>query len=87
MHRLLVELIELIVEERKKKPGGPRTDLGALRQLNPDAFKVKVKGTLNDTDDDAEEAADELGVAKRTLYQYLEDEPDLEPDRKAKPKP
>lgn len=36
----------LLAERRRRKPGGPRTDLGALRQLDPGAFAAKVTSTM-----------------------------------------
>jgi len=82
---LLREFIELVLErrhskgkgERKKKPGGPRTDTGAIRQLNPEKFKTQVRAAVKDAGGDVKDAAKEMGVAKRTMYHYLEDEPGL----------
>lgn len=59
---------------RRKKPGGPRTDIGALRQLNPDKFRVKVKAAMNTKVGDVSAAAKELDVSQRTLYHYLDDD-------------
>ncbi len=76
--------VALVLEKRgkrkrkKKKPGGPRTDVGALKQLQPDTFKVKVKAVIADKDGDIESSARTLGVAKRTLYHYIEDDPALD---------
>lgn len=78
---LLREVIQGIIlsEKRggKRTPGGPRTDIGALRQLEPSTFVTQVKSAVKDHDGDADQAARELGVAKRTLYHYLNDEPAL----------
>lgn len=71
---------ELVISERRRnrnkhrhKPGGPRSDIGALRQLNTDAFATKVKGAVNAAGGDVPVAAQKLDVAPRTLYGYLED--------------
>ena len=60
-------------KKRNRKPGGPRSDIGALRQLNTDAFATKVKGAVNAAGGDVPTAASKLDVAPRTLYGYLED--------------
>jgi hypothetical protein len=83
--QLLREFIGLVLErrhskgkgERKKKPGGPRTDIGAIRQLNPQKFTTQIRAAVKDADGDVGAAAREMGVAKRTMYHYLEDEPAL----------
>lgn len=67
----------LLAERSGKKPGGPRTDVGALRQLNPEKFSVAVKGAVKGAEGDVDSAAEKLGVAPRTLYHYLETEPSL----------
>lgn len=82
---LLKEFIELVLERRHskgkgsrhKKPGGPRTTAGAIRQINPDKFKTQVRAAVKAAGGDVESAAKEVGVAKRTMYHYLEDEPGL----------
>lgn len=75
---LLREYIGLVLErDDDKKPGGPRTDAGALRQLKPDVFASNVKSMMKANKGDAEATAKQLDVAKRTLYYYLEDEPSL----------
>jgi hypothetical protein len=74
---LLKEWIALVLEERRRKPGGPRTDIGALRQLHPIAFTNKVKADVKSNGGDVEAAAKKLGVAKRTLYHYLDDDSEL----------
>lgn len=79
--RALRQYIREILAERKKrsrKPGGPRTDLGAVRQLNPGEFSVRVKGAVDSAGGDVERAAGNLDVAPRTLYHYLETEPALD---------
>jgi len=63
---------------RKKKTGGPRSDIGALRQLEPNAFLTKVKGAISDNEGDVHKAAKDLDVAPRTLYGYISDEPKLD---------
>jgi hypothetical protein len=79
MESLLRTYIRTLLAERRngKKPGGPRTDLGAVRQLDPGSFYVKVAGAVKSAEGDVEEAADDLDVAPRTLYHYLETEPKL----------
>lgn len=80
IHSLLESYISEILSERRRnkkkrnrKPGGPRSDIGALRQLNGDAFATKVKGAVNAAGGDVPAAAQKLDVAPRTLYGYLED--------------
>ena len=77
---LLRLYIRSLLSERRsnKKPGGPRTDLGAIRQIDPGSFYVKVAGAVKNNEGDVEDAADDLDVSTRTLYHYLETEPDLE---------
>jgi hypothetical protein len=58
----------------EKHPGGPRTDVGALRQLEPNSFVMKVKSVMADHEGDVHKAAEDLEVAPRTLYYYLDDE-------------
>lgn len=79
MRKLIAEYVSLVLSEKKrhKKPGGPRTDLGAVRQLNPGEFSVRVKGAVDSAEGDVDRAADNLGVAKRTLYHYLDTDPAL----------
>ena len=79
MKNLIVEFVREVLAERKrsKKPGGPRTDMGAIRQLNPGEFSVRVKGAVDSAEGDVERAADNLEVAPRTLYHYLDTEPAL----------
>ena len=81
MKNLIVEFVREVLAERsgkrRKKPGGPRTDMGALRQLNPGEFSVRVKGAVDSAEGDVDKAADALDVASRTLYHYLETEPGL----------
>jgi len=59
---------------RKRKPGGPRTDTGALRQLEPNAFIQQVKTAMDDYEGNVTKAARKLGVSRRTMYHYLSDE-------------
>ena len=79
MKNLIVEFVrEVLAEKRRnRKPGGPRTDLGAVKQLNPGEFSVRVKGAVDSAEGDVAKAADNLDVAPRTLYHYLETEPNL----------
>lgn len=77
---LLRQYIRSIILERGhgKKPGGPRTNLGALHQLNPDSFRAKISSAMSSAEGNVEDAADDLDVASRTLYHYLETEPSLD---------
>lgn len=81
MRKLIVEFVREVLAERSgkrsRKPGGPRTDMGAIRQLNPGEFAVRVKGAVDSAEGDVDKAADNLEVAPRTLYHYLETEPSL----------
>ena len=78
--RALRQYIRAILTEKKRtsKPGGPRTDMGAIRQLNPGEFSVRVKGAIDSAGGEVDKAADNLDVAPRTLYHYLETEPSLD---------
>jgi len=62
---------------KKKHPGGPRTDIGALAQLDPGSFAVKVRGAMDDSGGSVAGAARKVGVAPRTMYHYLDDVPAL----------
>ena len=77
MRNLITEFIREVLAEKRRKPGGPRTDMGAVRQLNPGEFSVRVKGAVDSAEGDVEKAADNLDVSTRTLYHYLETEPSL----------
>jgi hypothetical protein len=70
--RLRSMIREAVLNE--KHPGGPRTDVGALRQLEPNSFVMKVKSVMDDHGGDVHKAAEDLDVAPRTLYYYLDDE-------------
>jgi hypothetical protein len=71
-------LREVLLSERgKKTPGGPRTDAGALRQLNPSKFKGEVRAAVDASKGSVPKAAKAVGVATRTMYYYLDDEPGL----------
>jgi len=70
-------------KERKKKsekstPGGGLTDSGARRRVNHTSFISNVRNALNNQDGDVRKAAATIGVAPRTFYYYLEDEPTLQ---------
>lgn len=69
----------ILIEKRKhkKKPGGPRTNAGAIRQLNHDTFILKVKDAMHNAKGDVHVAAKQLKVSTRTLYHYLDDESKL----------
>jgi hypothetical protein len=71
-------LREVLLSERgKKTPGGPRTDAGALRQLNPSKFKGEIRAAVDAAKGSVPKAAKAVGVAPRTMYYYLDDEPGL----------
>lgn len=84
---LLREMVrEVLVERkskgrrraRKKKTGGPRSDIGALRQVQPNTFLTRVNAAISDNDGDVHRAAKDLDIAPRTLYGYISDEPKLD---------
>jgi ribosomal protein S9 len=78
LKEFIKETLDLLDEKKRHaKPGGPRTDIGAVRQLNPEKFRNRVRAAVNGHGGDAAKAASELGVAKRTLYYYLDDEKSL----------
>lgn len=78
---LLREFVAATLAERKRqkrrKPGGPRTYLGALMQVNPDAAKTRVRSAVKSTKGDVPDAAEKLDVSSRTLYHYLDNVPTL----------
>lgn len=79
MKNLIRQFIrEVLSEKRHGKPGGPRTAMGAVRQINPGEFSVRVKGAVASAGGDVNSAADNLDVSSRTLYHYLETEPSLD---------
>jgi len=72
---------EIIAERRrarKKKPGGGLTDSGAKRHLDPEGWRADVKNALLRNGGDVHKTADSLGIAVRTLYKFMEDEPILQ---------
>jgi hypothetical protein len=83
LRTLIREYVSSLISERRRKrqkrhkPGGPRTDAGALRQLQPEKFTDMVRSAVVNADGDVATAADDVGVAPRTLYHYLDDEPRL----------
>lgn len=87
MHNPLLTYIKLtiyntLLSERKRsrkrhKPGGPRTDLGALHQLDPGAFQAKISSAMTSTHGSVSDAAHELEVSPRTLYHYLDTDSSL----------
>lgn len=80
MRDLILEFVREVLAERsgkrQRKPGGPRTDMGALKQLNPGEFAVRVKGAVDSAEGDVHKAAENLGAAPRTVYGWL-NEPGL----------
>ena len=81
MKNLIRQFIREVLSEKRRrhgKPGGPRTDMGAVRQINPGEFSVRVKGAVASAAGDVNSAADNLDVSSRTLYHYLETEPSLD---------
>lgn len=84
LRTLIREYLTLVLSEKRRsarrkrqKPGGPRTYLGALRQINPEKFTTTVRTAVNSAAGDVEDAADAVDVSPRTLYHYLEQEPRL----------
>lgn len=63
--------------KKKKLPGGPRTDAGATKHLHPEKFAAAARAAMNGADGDVAAAARKMGVAKRTMYHYLETTPAL----------
>lgn len=62
---------------RRKKPGGPRTDLGALRQLEPLKAAAQVRAAMDNKEGEVANAAQYLDIAPSTLYNYLDNDPEL----------
>lgn len=78
MRKLISEFVrEVLAEKGRGKPGGPLTKMGAIKKLHPAEFNSKVSSAVADADGDVEDAAEDLGVAPRTLYHYLDDVPAL----------
>lgn len=84
---LLREMVREVLAEKKtkgrrkgrrKKTGGPRSRIGAIRQLQPNTFLTKVNAAISDNDGDVHRAAADLDIAPRTLYGYIADEPKLD---------
>lgn len=83
LKKIIKEMVEQALLDEKKsksktKPGGGLTDAGAQRRINKSAFMSMVRNAINSQDGDVEDAAKSVGVATRTLYGYLEDEPKLQ---------
>jgi DNA-binding NtrC family response regulator len=74
---LLRLMIRSVISE-KKKPGGGITALGALNVVDPIEAERKIKAALEDQRGDVPEAADELEISPRQLYNRLNDTPGLE---------
>lgn len=78
MRNLIVEFVrEVLAERRRRRPGGPRTAMGAIRQLNPAEFSDRVRSAVSAAGGDVAAAAAAIDVAPRTLYHYLDTEPRL----------
>ena len=78
IREIAAEIIAERRKSRKKKPGGGLTDSGAKRHLDPEGWKADVKNELLKNGGDVHKTADSLGVAVRTLYKFMEDEPVLQ---------
>jgi hypothetical protein len=74
---LMVSAVLAEKRRRRRKPGGPRTDMGALRQIDPGAFTAAVSSAMQGAGGDVEDAAGKLDVAPRTLYHYLDTDSSL----------
>ena len=73
-------LRDIIVEKKRrgKKPGGGLTRWGAERKIRKNVFRGKVGDAISVASGDVDSAAKRLGVAPRTLYGYIQDEPSLQ---------
>ena len=72
--------LDVLTEKRAKKgkkPGGGLTDLGAQYHLDKATANRKAALLLRREEGDVEDAAQSLGVSKRTLYKYIQDNPPL----------
>jgi hypothetical protein len=77
MSRIHRKLKNSNISERKK-PGGGLTDMGALRRVDQSSWMAKVRSALGDVDGSVDDAAVQLDISPRRLYDYLDDEPSLE---------
>jgi len=75
--RELITEIVILEKTKRSKPGGPLTKLGALKKLHPGEFAINVKGAVDSAKGSVADAAQNLGVADRTLYHYLDTIPTL----------
>ena len=75
MHDLIAELVRecILAEKKKRKPGGPLTDMGAYKKINPDKFRSLVQTAMQATDGEVDDAADKIDVSTRSMYNYLKD--------------
>lgn len=74
------ELLAERKKHRKKKrkvPGGPRTDAGAMKHLHPEKFATQARAAMTGAEGDVAVAARKMGVSKRTMYHYLQTTPTL----------
>lgn len=69
IRRLVREFV--LLEKKRRKPGGGLTRAGALRKLNPTQFETEVKAAMSAENGDVEDAADKIGVSTRRMYDYL----------------
>jgi len=61
----------ILLEKGHGKPGGGLTKAGALKKINPTRFETEVRAAMSGESGDVGNAADELGVSKRRMYDYL----------------
>lgn len=76
----LRQYIRLALQERsnrRKKPGGPRTDMGALQQLEPLKFAAQVRATMNNKEGDVGETAKTLDVSPSLIYHWLDSDTNI----------
>lgn len=82
LKQLIKEMIENIRSEAKQSgkttPGGGLTRAGAQRKIDKTQFMANARNAISGNDGDIEKAADQMGVAPRTFYYYLENEPKLQ---------
>ena len=76
--QIIIEFVRETLLEKTGAPGGPRTKMGAIKQLYPDNFSNRVRSAVKSAEGDVAKAANELDVAPRTLYHYLETVPQLD---------
>ena len=73
MRELIRQLVKeyILVEKKKRKPGGGLTFSGALRRVNRQRFETDVRSAMTANQGEVSDAADVLGVSTRRMYDYL----------------